>query len=56
MCNAFYKFSSFAVCSVEMEKLKLVSHWHANSSRLLREFSRENFHVSRTGREGFKHV
>ena len=44
-------------CSV-----KLVSHWHANSSRLLREFSRgtfarhscecrENFHVSRTSRE-----
>ena len=42
--------------------LKLVSHWHANSSRLLREFSRgtfarhscecrENFHVSRTSRE-----
>ena len=41
---------------------KLVSHWHANSSRLLREFSRgtfarhscecrENFHVSRTSRE-----
>ena len=43
-------------------ELKLVSHWHANSSRLLREFSRgtfarhscecrENFHVSRTSRE-----
>ena len=42
--------------------VKLVSHWHANSSRLLREFSRgtfarhscecrENFHVSRTSRE-----
>ena len=42
--------------------LKLVSHWHANSSRLLREFSRgtftrhscecrENFHVSRTSHE-----
>ena len=44
------------------ECVKLVSHWHANSSRLLREFSRgtfarhscecrENFHVSRTSRE-----
>ena len=43
-------------------ELKLVSHWHANSSRLLREFSRgtfarhscecrENFHGSRTSRE-----
>ena len=43
-------------------RLKLVSHWHANSSRLLREFSRgtfarhscecrENFHVWRTSRE-----
>ena len=47
--------------------IKLVSHWHANSSRLFREFSRgtfarhatvrvlhecrENFHVSRTGSE-----
>ena len=42
--------------------VKLVSHWHANSSRLLREFSRgtfarhscecrENFHVSRISRE-----
>ena len=47
--------------------IKLVSHWHANSSRLFREFSRgtfarhasvrvlhechENFHVSRTSRE-----
>ena len=42
--------------------MKLVSHRHANSSRLLREFSRgtfarhscecrENFHVSRTSRE-----
>ena len=42
--------------------IKLVSHWHANSSRLLRELSRgtfarhscechENFHVSRTSRE-----
>ena len=47
--------------------VKLVSHWHANSSRLFREFSRgsfarhscecrENFHVSRTCREGFQHV
>ena len=42
--------------------LKLVSHWHANLSRLFREFSRgtfarhscecrENFYVSRTSRE-----
>ena len=42
--------------------IKLVSHWHANSSRLFREFSRgsfarhscecrENFHVSRTSSE-----
>ena len=42
--------------------VKLVSHWHANSSRLLRKFSRgtfarhscecrENFHVPRTSRE-----
>ena len=47
--------------------IKLVSHWHANSSRLFREFirgtfarhatvrvlheCRENFHVSRTSRE-----
>ena len=42
--------------------IKLVSHWHVNSSRLLRELSRgtfarhscecrENFHVSRTSRE-----
>ena len=44
------------------KSLKLVSHWHANSSRLFREFSRgtfarhscecrENFHVLRTSRE-----
>ena len=48
--------------SSSLKSLKLVSHWHANSSRLLREFSRgtfarhscecrENFHVSRTSRE-----
>ena len=52
------------MCTVSLQVvyLKLVSHWHANSSRLLREFSRgtfarhscecrENFHVSRTSRE-----
>ena len=44
------------------QRVKLVSHWHANSSRLFRELSRctfarhscecrENFHVSRTSRE-----
>ena len=50
--------------SMKSIPLKLVSHWHANSSRLFREFSRgtfafaqhlcecrENFHVSRTSRE-----
>ena len=34
--------------------VKLVSHWHANSSRLFARHScecRENFHVSRTSRE-----
>ena len=64
----FYKKHSGTV-SLDKDKyltpapnLKLVSHWHANSSRLLREFSRgtfarhscecrENFHVSRTSRE-----
>ena len=50
---------------------KLVSHWHANISRdcfanFVADFRttfvrvshecRENFHVSRTSREGFKHV
>ena len=50
-----------------IKPVRLVSHWHANSSRLFREFSRgsfarhscecrENFHVSRTSREGFQHV
>ena len=48
--------------AVNTAGLKLVSHWHANSSRLFREFSRgtfarhscechENFHVSRTSRK-----
>ena len=56
--------ASYFPCTTNVDPmfLKLVSHWHANSSRLLREFSRgtfarhscecrENFHVSRTSRE-----
>ena len=60
--------------SMKFQFLKLVSHWHANFSRLFCEFCRrlshnicasvchvsrechENFHESRTGRKGFKHV
>ena len=48
--------------ALHIEKNQTISLWHANSSRLLREFSRgtfarhsckcrENFHVSRTSRE-----
>ena len=54
--------TKMAIWVIEENMFKLVSHWHANSSRLLREFSRgtfarhscecrENFHVSRTSRE-----
>ena len=61
VCSNFIHLSSVSNRLMFLN-LKLVSHWHANSSRLFREFSRgsfarhscecrENFHVSRTSRE-----